>query len=140
MPNVLITPRSCEYSDEVWAEVRVKASGAVRKYVAHGIVPSERLASDDEAEEEAGDVDSTGRDVGVAGEKVDLILVESGALSSRCLDGPIPSGFCRSCDRLWPLIGKMHLLRRCVLIFRHDQMGALRRSEVPGKRGPDSYD
>jgi hypothetical protein len=68
MPNVLITPRSSEYSDEVWAEVRIKASVAVGKYLTKGVVPSERLMSEDEGEESA-EADpglSTSRDSAVA--------------------------------------------------------------------------
>jgi hypothetical protein len=34
MPNVLILPRSADYSEEVWAEIRSKAASVLRSFFA----------------------------------------------------------------------------------------------------------
>nr|BAC81146.1 short C-terminal binding protein [Marchantia polymorpha] len=47
MPNVLILPKSADYSEEVWAEIRAKAVSVLRSFLLEGVVPA-NAASDDE--------------------------------------------------------------------------------------------
>ncbi|OWM64272.1 hypothetical protein CDL15_Pgr018844 [Punica granatum] len=50
MPNVLILPRSADYSEEVWMEIREKAISILQTYFVDGIVPKDAI-SEEEAEE-----------------------------------------------------------------------------------------
>ncbi|KAL5572933.1 hypothetical protein UlMin_022530 [Ulmus minor] len=50
MPNVLILPRSADYSEEVWMEIRDKAISILQTFFFEGIVP-ENAFSDEEEEE-----------------------------------------------------------------------------------------
>lgn len=50
MPNVLVLPRSADYSEEVWMEIREKAISILQTYFLDGVVPSSAV-SDDEGEE-----------------------------------------------------------------------------------------
>jgi hypothetical protein len=51
MPNVLILPRSADYSEEVWLEIREKAISILQKYFLENIVPT-NADSDEEIESE----------------------------------------------------------------------------------------
>ncbi|KAL2607399.1 hypothetical protein R1flu_025972 [Riccia fluitans] len=55
MNNVLILPKSADYSEEVWAEIRAKAVSVLRSFLLDGVVPA-NAASDDE------DIDSIWQD------------------------------------------------------------------------------
>jgi len=48
MPNVLILPRSADYSEEVWAEIRSKAASILCSFFVEGIIPSNPAADDDD--------------------------------------------------------------------------------------------
>ncbi|KAJ7556820.1 hypothetical protein O6H91_05G100200 [Diphasiastrum complanatum] len=48
MPNVLILPRSAEYSDDVWAEIRAKAVSVLRSYFVDGVLLSNTVSDDEE--------------------------------------------------------------------------------------------
>lgn len=48
MPNVLILPRSADYSEEVWAEIRSKAASILCSFFVDGIIPSNTAAGDDD--------------------------------------------------------------------------------------------
>ncbi|KAK4748436.1 hypothetical protein SAY87_015022 [Trapa incisa] len=50
MPNVLILPRSADYSEEVWLEIREKAISILQTYFFNGTVPEDAI-SDEDAEE-----------------------------------------------------------------------------------------
>ncbi|KAK1374386.1 C-terminal binding protein AN-like [Heracleum sosnowskyi] len=50
MPNVLILPRSADYSEEVWMEIREKAISILQSFFLDGIIP-ENVGSDEEEEE-----------------------------------------------------------------------------------------
>ncbi|KAG8084056.1 hypothetical protein GUJ93_ZPchr0010g9220 [Zizania palustris] len=50
MPNVLILPRSADYSEEVWMEIREKALAILQSFFYDGVIPNNAL-SDDEDEE-----------------------------------------------------------------------------------------
>lgn len=55
MPNVLILPRSADYSEEVWAEIRSKAASILCSFFVDGIIPSNTAADDDEDDYEDDD-------------------------------------------------------------------------------------
>ncbi|XP_024397002.1 C-terminal binding protein AN [Physcomitrium patens] len=48
MENVLVLPRSAEYSEEVWLEIRAKALTVLRSYLVTGVVPMDITSDDDE--------------------------------------------------------------------------------------------
>ncbi|PSS24263.1 C-terminal binding protein like [Actinidia chinensis var. chinensis] len=50
MPNVLILPRSADYSEEVWMEIREKSISILQTFFLDGVVPN-NAASDEEGEE-----------------------------------------------------------------------------------------
>ncbi|KAI4338389.1 hypothetical protein MLD38_023454 [Melastoma candidum] len=52
MPSVLILPRSADYSEEVWMEIREKAVAILQSYFYDGIVPKDAI-SDEEVEDSA---------------------------------------------------------------------------------------
>jgi hypothetical protein len=52
MPNVLILPRSADYSEEVWMEIREKAITIVQSYILDGVMPSNTVSEEEEEEEE----------------------------------------------------------------------------------------
>lgn len=53
MPNVLILPRSADYSEEVWMEIREKAISMLQSFFLDGVAPKDSV-SDDEEESEIG--------------------------------------------------------------------------------------
>ncbi|KAI4355147.1 hypothetical protein L6164_003947 [Bauhinia variegata] len=54
MPNVLILPRSADYSEEVWMEIREKAISVLQTFFFDGVIPKNAV-SDEEEESEVGD-------------------------------------------------------------------------------------
>lgn len=52
MPNVLILPRSADYSEEVWMEIREKAISLLQTYFFDGAVPSNAVSDEEEEESE----------------------------------------------------------------------------------------
>ncbi|XP_050236298.1 C-terminal binding protein AN [Mercurialis annua] len=50
MPNVLILPRSADYSEEVWMEVRDKAISLLQSFFFDGVIPKDAI-SDEEGSE-----------------------------------------------------------------------------------------
>ncbi|KNA10223.1 hypothetical protein SOVF_146420 [Spinacia oleracea] len=52
MPNVLVLPRSADYSEEVWMEIREKAISLLQSYFIEGVVPSSAVSDDEEEESE----------------------------------------------------------------------------------------
>jgi hypothetical protein len=50
MPNVLILPRSADYSEEVWMEIREKAISILQTFFIDGVIPKNALS---DAEEES---------------------------------------------------------------------------------------
>ncbi|KAI5075726.1 hypothetical protein GOP47_0009802 [Adiantum capillus-veneris] len=48
MPNVLILPRSADYSEEVWMEIRAKAVTILRSFLLDGVVPSSAVSDEDD--------------------------------------------------------------------------------------------
>uniref|UniRef100_A0A0E0CUH4 D-isomer specific 2-hydroxyacid dehydrogenase NAD-binding domain-containing protein n=1 Tax=Oryza meridionalis TaxID=40149 RepID=A0A0E0CUH4_9ORYZ len=57
MPNVLILPRSADYSEEVWMEIREKAITILQSFFFDGAVPSSAISDEDEEISEAGNED-----------------------------------------------------------------------------------
>ncbi|KAF7826095.1 C-terminal binding protein AN [Senna tora] len=55
VPNVLILPRSADYSEEVWMEIRDKAIAILQAYFNDGIIPEHAVSDEDEEESEVGD-------------------------------------------------------------------------------------
>lgn len=53
MPNVLILPRSADYSEEVWMEIREKAISMLQSFFLDGVAPKDSV-SDEEEESEIG--------------------------------------------------------------------------------------
>ncbi|GFQ08869.1 c-terminal binding protein an, partial [Phtheirospermum japonicum] len=51
MPNVLILPRSADYSEEVWTEIREKSISILQQFFIDNIIPKDAV-SDEEDEEE----------------------------------------------------------------------------------------
>lgn len=48
MPNVIITPRSADYSEEVWLELRAKTVELLRSFVLENAIPTEVTSEDDD--------------------------------------------------------------------------------------------
>ncbi|KAI4995396.1 hypothetical protein ZWY2020_035299 [Hordeum vulgare] len=61
MPNVLILPRSADYSEEVWLEIREKAITILQSFFFDGVVPSSSISDEDEEITEAGNEDDQDR-------------------------------------------------------------------------------
>ncbi|KAB1219491.1 C-terminal binding protein AN [Morella rubra] len=55
MPNVLILPRSADYSEEVWLEIREKAISLLQTFFFDGVVPKNVISDEEEEESEVGD-------------------------------------------------------------------------------------
>ncbi|XP_071697455.1 C-terminal binding protein AN [Rutidosis leptorrhynchoides] len=53
MPNVLILPRSADYSEEVWLEIREKAVSILQTFFLDDIVPTDAISDNDEEENES---------------------------------------------------------------------------------------
>ncbi|ONK55943.1 uncharacterized protein A4U43_C10F2540 [Asparagus officinalis] len=54
MPNVLILPRSAEYSEEVWMEIREKALSILHSFFLDGLVPTNAVSDEDEEKSDIG--------------------------------------------------------------------------------------
>uniref|UniRef100_A0ACD5TTP2 Uncharacterized protein n=1 Tax=Avena sativa TaxID=4498 RepID=A0ACD5TTP2_AVESA len=54
MPNVLILPRSADYSEEVWMEIREKAITILQSFFFDGVVPTSSISDEDDEISEAG--------------------------------------------------------------------------------------
>lgn len=52
MPNVLILPRSADYSEEVWMEIREKAISMLQTFFFDGVIPKDSISDEDEEESE----------------------------------------------------------------------------------------
>lgn len=48
MPNVLLLPRSADYSEEVWMEIRAKAVTILRSFLLDGVVPSSAVSDEED--------------------------------------------------------------------------------------------
>ncbi|KAI4328833.1 hypothetical protein L6164_021158 [Bauhinia variegata] len=55
MPNVLILPRSADYSEEVWMEIREKAISVLQTFFYDGVIPKNAVSDEEEEESEVGD-------------------------------------------------------------------------------------
>ncbi|KAG8363298.1 hypothetical protein BUALT_Bualt19G0007700 [Buddleja alternifolia] len=51
MPNVLILPRSADYSEEVWMEIREKAISILQQFFIDNIIPNNAVSDEEEDEE-----------------------------------------------------------------------------------------
>ncbi|XP_058105273.1 C-terminal binding protein AN-like isoform X2 [Magnolia sinica] len=54
MSNVLILPRSADYSEEVWMEIREKAVSMLQAFFFDGVFPKNDVSDEDEAKSETG--------------------------------------------------------------------------------------
>ncbi|XP_076890669.1 C-terminal binding protein AN-like isoform X1 [Bidens hawaiensis] len=52
MPNVLILPRSADYSEEVWMEIRGKAASILHTFFLDDVIPTDAVSDIDEEESE----------------------------------------------------------------------------------------
>lgn len=52
MPNVLILPRSADYSEEVWMEIREKAICILQTYFFDGVIPKNTISDEEDEESE----------------------------------------------------------------------------------------
>ncbi|XWS32131.1 hypothetical protein CRYUN_Cryun23aG0134800 [Craigia yunnanensis] len=52
MPNVLILPRSADYSEEVWMEIREKVIPLLQTFFFDGVIPKDVISDEDEEESE----------------------------------------------------------------------------------------
>ncbi|GER46377.1 C-terminal binding protein [Striga asiatica] len=52
MPNVLILPRSADYSEEVWTEIREKAISILQQFFIDNIIPKDAVSDEEEEEVE----------------------------------------------------------------------------------------
>ncbi|KAE8685121.1 C-terminal binding protein AN [Hibiscus syriacus] len=52
MPNVLILPRSSDYSEEAWMEIREKAISMLQTFFFDGAIPKDAISDEDEEESE----------------------------------------------------------------------------------------
>lgn len=50
MPNVLILPRSADYSEEVWTEIREKAVSILQTFFLDDVIPTDAVSENDEEE------------------------------------------------------------------------------------------
>ncbi|KDP28567.1 hypothetical protein JCGZ_14338 [Jatropha curcas] len=50
MPNVLILPRSADYSEEVWMEIREKAISLLQSFFFDGVIPKDIISDEEESE------------------------------------------------------------------------------------------
>ncbi|KAF8380169.1 hypothetical protein HHK36_027652 [Tetracentron sinense] len=57
MPNVLILPRSADYSEEVWMEIREKAISILQTFFFDGVIPKNAISDEDEEVSEAANED-----------------------------------------------------------------------------------
>ncbi|KAL9430237.1 hypothetical protein AB3S75_025593 [Citrus x aurantiifolia] len=55
MPNVLILPRSADYSEEVWMEIRDKAISVLQTFFFDGVIPKNAISDTEECENEIDD-------------------------------------------------------------------------------------
>lgn len=55
MPNVLILPRSADYSEEVWMEIREKAISVLQTFFFDGVIPKNAVSDEEEYENEIDD-------------------------------------------------------------------------------------
>ncbi|KAG6663568.1 C-terminal binding protein AN-like [Carya illinoinensis] len=55
MPNVLILPRSADYSEEVWMEIRDKAISMLQTFFIDGVVPKNAISDEEEEGSEIAD-------------------------------------------------------------------------------------
>ncbi|CAH8304818.1 unnamed protein product [Eruca vesicaria subsp. sativa] len=55
MPNVLILPRSADYSEEVWMEIREKAISILHSFFLDGVIPTNTVSDEEVEESEASD-------------------------------------------------------------------------------------
>ncbi|XP_038684413.1 C-terminal binding protein AN [Tripterygium wilfordii] len=55
MPNVMILPRSADYSEEVWMEIRGKAISIMHTFFFDGVIPKNTVSDEDEKESEIGE-------------------------------------------------------------------------------------
>ncbi|CAA0838947.1 C-terminal binding protein AN [Striga hermonthica] len=61
MPNVLILPRSADYSEEVWTEIREKAISILQQFFIDNIIPKDAVSDEEEeVEQEAGSENNHG--------------------------------------------------------------------------------
>lgn len=51
MPNVLILPRSADYSEEVWMEIREKAISILQQFFVDNVIPKNAVSDEEEEEE-----------------------------------------------------------------------------------------
>ncbi|KAL1546391.1 C-terminal binding protein AN-like [Salvia divinorum] len=51
MPNVLILPRSADYSEEVWIEIREKAISILQQFVVGNAIPKNAVSNEEDEEE-----------------------------------------------------------------------------------------
>ncbi|KAL6982066.1 hypothetical protein U1Q18_023682 [Sarracenia purpurea var. burkii] len=54
MANVLILPRSADYSEEVWMEIREKAISILQTFFSDGVVPKNAISDEEDEESEIG--------------------------------------------------------------------------------------
>eukprot|EP00262_Sarcandra_glabra_P006086 TRINITY_DN1813_c0_g1_i1.p1 TRINITY_DN1813_c0_g1~~TRINITY_DN1813_c0_g1_i1.p1 ORF type:complete len:537 (-),score=105.81 TRINITY_DN1813_c0_g1_i1:226-1791(-) len=54
MPNVLILPRSADYSEEVWMEIREKAVSILQTFFFDGVIPKNAVSDEDDVKSETG--------------------------------------------------------------------------------------
>lgn len=62
MPNVLILPKSADYSEEVWLEIREKAVSVLKTFFLDGVVPDNVVSDEDQDVSQSGlDEDMSGK-------------------------------------------------------------------------------
>ncbi|XVE77203.1 hypothetical protein DITRI_Ditri13aG0042600 [Diplodiscus trichospermus] len=54
MPNVLILPRTADYSEEVWMEIREKAISMLQAFFFDGVIPKDAISNEEKEESEIG--------------------------------------------------------------------------------------
>ncbi|PIA49142.1 hypothetical protein AQUCO_01300182v1 [Aquilegia coerulea] len=54
MPNVLILPRSADYSEEVWMDIREKAISILKMFFIDGVIPNNATSDEEDAVSESG--------------------------------------------------------------------------------------
>ncbi|MQM21701.1 hypothetical protein Taro_054745 [Colocasia esculenta] len=59
MPNVLILPRSADYSEEVWMEIREKAISILHSFFNDEVIPKDAVSDEEDEKSEIDEDDST---------------------------------------------------------------------------------
>ncbi|XP_074263353.1 C-terminal binding protein AN [Silene latifolia] len=88
MPNVLVLPRSADYSEEVWMEIREKAISILQTYFLDGVVPIDAVSDEEEESDITNENEYSDRQRMIQSPVVEQLAIESSAPESSQRKGP----------------------------------------------------